>query len=269
MDELRLLTGIISKQKTKNLEVISRHNVLSGKARQLYEGVANEVYSNDDQAAQDIYGTNASNPTYKKLKYRLRKKLINTMFIIDPSDYGPSDYSNKILDLTREFLASRILLKTKGTTAVRASLEKIVRLSDSLEEPGIGYLALGPLINNYSFVDENPQKLNYAIKMSGKFLEMLQNEQKIVQDYGVVSSHYLMNRTGYSEAYKNILKGIYDRIKTVDPEKQSYRYNVKAFELIAHYFQVNNENEKRISVCKEAISFLRKKNSPMFWVNTC
>ena len=84
MEKLQELIVFLNKQTTQNIEVIGKATRQSqGKIYRLYEGIADGVIKNDEEAAIAILGTDSSDINYKKLKYRLQNRLMNTVFFIE------------------------------------------------------------------------------------------------------------------------------------------------------------------------------------------
>jgi len=83
MESLRELVKIVNKQVEKRINVMGNPSNYSSKMQELYEGIHYNRFKNDEEAAMALYQSSADNINYKKLKYRLRKRLINSSLFID------------------------------------------------------------------------------------------------------------------------------------------------------------------------------------------
>ena len=83
MDYLKELINIVNKQKLKKIEVIGGPGTYQSKLYQLYEGIHDGKLLTEEEAADQLYDSNPNNINYKKLKYRLQNKLIDTLFFIE------------------------------------------------------------------------------------------------------------------------------------------------------------------------------------------
>ena len=92
MEDLKAIINLLSKQKIKQIEILSEESKLSKKSFQLYNGIREGKLTNDDEASLLLYNDGSQNPNYRILKHRLKQRLINTLFFIDIQQYGKSTY---------------------------------------------------------------------------------------------------------------------------------------------------------------------------------
>ena len=91
MEDVKALVNLLSIQKVKQIEIITENAEMSPMTRQFYEGVRDGLFEDDAAASNALYGDNENNPAYRKLKYRLKQRLINTLFFIDIQEYSKTN----------------------------------------------------------------------------------------------------------------------------------------------------------------------------------
>ncbi len=85
METLKSLIQIVTQKRVKKIELFdedSRNK--SSHYYALFHGIHQEKYKSDEEAAKDIYECSASEKKYLILKTRLKQKLMNTIFFLDP-----------------------------------------------------------------------------------------------------------------------------------------------------------------------------------------
>ena len=78
-------------------------------------------YLTDEDASLDIYNEDPKNETYRKLKYRLQERLLNTLFFIDIQQYAKSNYEKALNRAYKNWSLNRILIE-KGLRKVGVNL---------------------------------------------------------------------------------------------------------------------------------------------------
>ncbi len=80
-DALKDLVQIITRNKTKHIELLGNSEKPSSLLDQLYDGISKGAFKDDAQAAMHLYGvSNPKDANYRKLKTRLIRQLVNTSF---------------------------------------------------------------------------------------------------------------------------------------------------------------------------------------------
>ena len=97
MKNVKELALVVDQYVKRKIDVISNPNNYKTKVHQLYDGYRKGKYKHDREAAMDLFGTDDSNPSFKKLQQRLEDRLINSIFFIDSKAWGDSEYTKNLL----------------------------------------------------------------------------------------------------------------------------------------------------------------------------
>ncbi len=111
MQDLKAIVNLLSTQKHKQIEIITEDAQLSEKTKLLYDNVKEGNFDTDEDAAKALYNSNEKNESYRKLKYRLKERLINTLFFIDIQNYSKSAFEKAINRNYKHWSSARILLE--------------------------------------------------------------------------------------------------------------------------------------------------------------
>ena len=93
MEILQDLIRLLNKHRTHYRNDTGLPTNKNSKIFKLVNGLRNGSYEDEDSAAQALYGTDANHINFKRLKYRLQNRLLNSLFLIDPEKIftTPSD----------------------------------------------------------------------------------------------------------------------------------------------------------------------------------
>ena len=81
MDQLKEIINVVSKQKIKNLDVLTLKSK-KGKLYALYDGIQSGCFQTDQDALAELYEGPSAKWAYRKLKDRLMQQLINTVLFV-------------------------------------------------------------------------------------------------------------------------------------------------------------------------------------------
>ncbi|MCU0445873.1 MAG: hypothetical protein MUE85_13260 [Microscillaceae bacterium] len=129
MESLNELIGLITQKRVKKVELFdeSSRNKTSNYFK-LFEGIHNEKYLTDEEAAQDIYACEASEKKYLILKTRLKQKLLNTLFFLDIAPGSDvSDYEVAYYDCQKNLYQVKVLLLNKAYGIAIPIVEKVLK----------------------------------------------------------------------------------------------------------------------------------------------
>jgi len=93
MEILSDLIRLLKKHRTHYRDDTGLPTNKNSKIYKLVKGLSDGSYEDEERAAQALYGTDASHISFKRLKYRLQNRLLNSLFLIDPEKVftSPSD----------------------------------------------------------------------------------------------------------------------------------------------------------------------------------
>ena len=112
MKNLKEISKLITKQKIRKIEVFDEKYLDEGdgKFHQLFEGLQNNRFRNDREAAKQLYNCSPSEAKYRQLKSRFRRRLLNTLFFIDASKKVVSNYERANSACNKDWVLVNILL---------------------------------------------------------------------------------------------------------------------------------------------------------------
>ncbi|PRY07311.1 hypothetical protein CLV24_12449 [Pontibacter ummariensis] len=141
MDELKTLAKLVTY--TNNIRtMLPLPRMGKGKEELFYSNLLCGKYSNDNDAAQDLYGSDSGDVRYKMLKHRLRKKLFNQLLFANYSRFSTSDFYQKEHECFGLIYKANVLLRNKELNLVLPVSSKALNIAREYELTNLAIAAL-------------------------------------------------------------------------------------------------------------------------------
>ncbi len=261
MDQLKELAGLITRHKTKGLNVIDGTGFSNTKLQKLYEGIQTGQFSTDEEACLALYqNTKTSITKYAKLKSRLQQRLINTAFFIDINKSSHNDIQLAYYSSYKDWAAVKILIGKGARSTAIAIGEKILKKAERFEFSQLALDILRMLRIHYALWDKNEKKyieINTHIKKHEKILaaELLAEEY-----YSIMTSNFGISKLSKTELFE-LFKKYSNNLKKKTKGLHSYRLNLYARMVYIYQYQVINDYKNIIKESEKAIHFFESNNN--------
>jgi hypothetical protein len=127
MDSLKDLIQLITRKRVKKIELFDEtHRQKASNYFKLFNGIQQQKYLSDEDAARDIYDCLPSEKKYLILKTRLRQKLLNTLFFLHFEDNTASAL-DAAFECNRNLYLAKILLLNESFSLAVPLLEKTLK----------------------------------------------------------------------------------------------------------------------------------------------
>ena len=112
MKHLIEISRIVTKRKVRKIEIFDDYSLRhkNSKFNEFYEGLRSQKFKNDRDAANQLYGCSPTDPKYRQLKSRFRKRLLNTLFFLDINTPSASNYNRAYYTCNKEWTLVKTLL---------------------------------------------------------------------------------------------------------------------------------------------------------------
>lgn len=155
---------VLSKNKIKNINIIgqaaSSHRAKSSKMEQLYEGIHNGKFKNDEDAALALGYDSAKNTAYIKLKHELKKRLLNTLLFIDTEQPFFTDLEKARYNAKREWACIDVLWLRGASKSAVFLAEELFQYALYYEITFVALDIAKKLLSHYSLHGDK-KKYNY------------------------------------------------------------------------------------------------------------
>ncbi len=260
MEDLKTLISLLSVQKIKQIEILTEGAELSPKTKALYEAIRDGDINSDEEAAQLLYNTDEKNSAYRKLKYRLNQRLINTLFFIDVQEYSRSEYQKAYGKVMKNWAAFQILLdKGVKNTAVNLA-ESILKSALKYDMLEISFLVLKDLKFQYGLFIDNKYKYQ---KYSNQFVEISELLYIKIrsEDIYLILAREILNSNNYQ--YTTEIQQLEQEIEQIRANDKIYKsYNITYYILQSAYYVtiIKNDINEQLAISNTAIDYFLSMN---------
>ncbi len=220
----------------------------------LYEGVRSGGYLTDQSAIQDIYGDLQKQATYAVLKSRLRTRLLNSLFVLDPKPPRYSESTRAFYQCHKGLFWASVLLRFGARGVAIQIAERTLEQATAYQFTSVALELLFFLRGHYSLLGNYGkfEEFNTRLKQTLQILEaeFLSREylERVTIKFATIEAEQpeiaSLART-YSDA--------------LDPLRKSYdnfSINLNFYRLRALSLQIAQEYKPAIAICEEASTYL-------------
>ncbi|MBK8555620.1 MAG: hypothetical protein IPL65_07550 [Lewinellaceae bacterium] len=190
MQDLIELVLLIHKTKLKSSGLLGVILEPGSKMELLFEAIATGDVTNDDEAKILLYGHGEEAGGYSNLKYKLKERLLDSVFLLD---YKESNYTTRqkaFLDCYKRWAAAMILLIRNEKLNGIDQLEKLLRHTLRFEFTELTLDILRVLRLQYSTVEGDMKKYEQAKAQYRKFETIWIMENKAEEYYSDIMIQY-------------------------------------------------------------------------------
>lgn len=259
MENLQELTTIVSRIKTRRIEIIGKERTVYGKqTKKLYDGMVAGKYNSEHEAAIDIYGPDYKPNNFTRLKIILTEKLINTLFFIDISDYNFSNFQKAYIECEKLRTAIKILLSRTARGAAIKISEKLIQKSMKYEFTDITLEVARVLRRHYRTHDINAakEKLYHGIVI--KYFRILEAEIEVENCFELIIKETANSKGAKTEVIRAISK-YEEKISAFFPKYESYKLGQFAHMATIRKYEYLKDYQSISTACKAAINYFESK----------
>lgn len=260
MKDLIEIANLLSIQKLRQVEVFSEKIDQNSKSDLLFAAIRDGLVSNDDEAIEYIYGgTRDSKAAYLKLKYRLKEKLLNTIFFVDIQQYSKSPIDKALARVSKTYAAATLLTSKKRSKSARNLLESILKTCVKYDFTEYKYLIYKELRKKYGLFSYDKRKhlsLNKLFKESRKILRLSDDIEEFYLELArKVSFSKSLIYTDEIKLLEEEFDPLYEEALTVDDFwTRYYAYNCRYYLLM-----YKDDLEARSRLCDDALQYFETK----------
>ncbi|MCX6139986.1 MAG: hypothetical protein NTX15_04020 [Candidatus Kapabacteria bacterium] len=235
-------------------ELVDAENARPSLTGKLLKGMEGDLYSSDEDAALDLYGTEANDQRFRTLKSRMYDRLVQSVLFLTIKQPEHSEYIVNYFKCQRALIAARILMKFASHQAGYVVATKTLSVAERYQFTDIS-LQLAVLLRDYSSVRcLNLQFKAYSRKVN-RYLLTLSSEYE--SDYllddallGLKISHF--EHSHYIKEHEEI----YKRIKAMNADTASHVLRINEYRAAIFYYETLEDYRMVCDQCENAISYL-------------
>jgi hypothetical protein len=259
LEDIKAIIKLLTKQKIRQIEILSEESKMSEKSKKLYSGIKDGSISNDDDAAQLLYNTDSKNAKYRVFKNRFKQRLINTLFFIDIQAYGRSTY-NKVLNRSyKNWAATKILMDKSMSKNAISIMETILKSSLKYDLEELSLLMVRDIKLHYGLY-------NYKKTKFQKYQLLYNNLTTIVEYKSQAEEYYIyfghLISTNKSISYSSEIKLKEKSLLSLSKKAMkidSYFLRYQLYMSLYILYLIKKNLKQQLIISQEAIKYFNSK----------
>ena len=255
MKKLKEISEIVTVKRLKKFEIFNENDLYDEKSKlsELYGGISR--FNSDKEAAWELYKTSPLNPKYRQLKYRFKKRLLNTLFFLNTEKPAFSEFHSAYYECNKNWALIRILLSNGARNTANEILLKTLFKAKKFKLTDIIYLCSKDLQNHYSLVGDEKKFTEYA--------ELTRETEKLLRAENLSNEIYqsiIINFTSSIERKPEIITHVRNSVKKlkqlVNKHKgRSYILDYNMYSVWALSHEVEGDFKKALKVYQKLESY--------------
>lgn len=257
-DRLIELVNLVSREKVRRIEIIGEKYNYNSIIQRLYKGIHDGDFKTDEEAAAALYDSEVSHEGYRQLKYKLEKRLINTLFHIDISNPRFNDAQTAYYTCYRNLATTAILAGRAARTSACSVAERTIRIALQYEFTNVAYELAKILTSYYSSHYNENKKYTYYSKIAQEQFEIFKAEHLAEHYYHELRSLHV-GKAAHKNTHLKLAKTYAEELQEKAKEIKSYRFSLNTFQVSCIAHEIANNYEAILTTCDEAIQFFKSK----------
>lgn len=259
MEILREMVQVLTKYKTRHIEVLGNPTEKKSQVYEFYEGIADGTLDTDEAAAAHFFDGNVRNQSYKNLKTRLKNRLINTVFFVEANDSMFNEYEKAYVNCYKDWAAAKILAGKSATESALNLCHKILKQAQKADFLDIIIEVCRFLRYQYGSVRYNKNKFRQYNELLKNSLIVREKELFMEECYLNLVPFFLENKP----SDKALIKQATEYEKLILEDFKDYNsflilYNGGMIQLIK--LMAINDYKNTILVCENIINRFESKD---------
>lgn len=259
MEILSDLIKLLKKHRTHYRNDTGLPTNKNSKLYKLVEGLSDGSYADEETAAQAIYDTDASHINFKRLKYRLQNRLLNSLFLIDPEKIFTSPPDRDYF-LAGQLQAICAILARMGERNLAYKLAKSgVQKAKKAYNPYAG-LQLSLLLRSHASNVRNWKavyKYNAEVTYFQQYIEAEVKLSTMNMEYQTMAVNPKTEISQIKETFDSFLKEINNISTDYSPRTVYFTYKIFLQDRL-----LNRDIPGTISRCEEGLKKMEPFNQP-------
>lgn len=255
MKYLRELARIVTRKKIQKIELFEDKHLknVNSKYSEFYNGLVNDRFTNDEEAALYFYNSKPTDASYRKLKSRIKKRLFNHLFYLDTNQASYSEYRRAYFTCNKNWTLMKILIVNNARNTFERLGKQTLNQALKYEFTDIIVLCAKDLRYHYSLTGSHKayEKVCALLKKQFKLLEIELKCEQLVEELMITFAR----QTKISPHQKEIATLNYDEIKKLEKQNNSYRIKYLRFTMGCLCTQINGDYKELINICDEVEGF--------------
>lgn len=259
MQALQELAYIVNNHNKKGTTVFPQDsNSAPSKMQQFYDGILEQRFTSDEEAADFFFEKDKTNPGYQKMKSGLRNHLINSLFLIDFKQTSNTERQKAYYECNKRWAAVKILLGKNARAASINLSHKILKQALKFEFTELVLEIARTLRLHYGARTGDIKKYEYYHELFLTFEELYRIENLAEGLYTELVIRFVRSKATDKEIHQKA-KEYSQQLEAYMESCDSYRLHLCGNLIRVMIHTTINDYNGAITACEKAICFFEAK----------
>ena len=223
---------------------------------QMCQAITERNLGSEDELAEKLFGTNASDPKYRQLKAKLKSRLLNALVFVDTKTTNFSQVAQEGYRLERRVLQCELLNVFAPSEFSYDQWLSLLRDARVIERTSVEITCLHFLARAVSSMGRSKENALYVEELETA-LKWQRDELRAATllDQVTIKSALLQST---QRATKDMIGEYVEEAKMLYARSPRFDIGHALVRLQALYHQINGQFRKAIDACDDAVNFLAK-----------
>lgn len=260
MERLKELVDVINPKRINYVNIFSNHLNTDSKLMQLYQGISSSKIKDDESGIALLYPDDTEGRSkFSKLKYHFKKRIINTILLIEIKDgSGKKERRKAFFDCLRTFIIAYFLIMLYARTTGIHMLKQKLKVMQHYDFTFMVVESAKVLRQHYVGIVGHVSKAKEYNTLIKKYLHLYNVETEVEGYYYELMGYYVKNKA--SKHFLLDLANAYSKeIPTTPPDSASSSLVFKMAMIRIIASMSASKHIEAMRICEDAVRLLKNK----------
>ena len=258
MKALYELAEMVHNTKVKEVELVQENRSDNSPLSALLNGILNKEFNSDQDAAQKVLNVDAADQAYQRLRRKLRRGLLNTVFFFDLPQSDSNERQRAYHESCKTWAAAKILLAKNANYIGIELCHKLLKKAAKFDFTDLVMDITRILRLHYATREGNIKKYELYNDLF-KQCEKVWIEENLAEElYMELVLRYVNSQTILEETHSMAIE-FYKQIEDSLAKHKSFRLHLCGMLIQQVIHSTKYDWEGMISLCQESIQFFLNK----------
>lgn len=258
MKALYELAEMVHNTKIREVDLVQESSKSDSPLSLLLNGILTKEFTNDQEAAQKLLHVDASDQSYQRLRRKLRRNLLNTVFFFDVPKSDYNERQRAYHESYKIWAAAKILLAKNANYIGIELCHKLLKKAEKFDFTDLVMDITRNLRLHYATREGNIKKYELYNEMFKKYEQIWLEENEVEELYMELVLRYVNSQTILDETYSKAVE-FYKQIEGSLARNFSFRMHLCGMLIQQVIYSTKYDWVGMIRLCEESIQFFRSK----------
>ena len=258
MKNLIEISKIVTKRKVKKIEIFDEYYLKNknSKFNEFYEALASNKFKNDRDAATYLYDSTPTDPKYRQLKSRFKKRLLNTLFFLDVNIPSTANYDRAHFSCNKDWTLIKILLTNNAQQTAVTMAKQMLTTAQKYQFADL-IVNCSRILREHAAEEGDEKAYDIYNELSKRYTKILESELQSEELYQKVRLNYLTPNNKTKENIERI-DAFCDELVALSELYSSPTINYNMYLVWILRFEMFHEYHTMLEICDQADKYLQK-----------